>query len=309
MPYRFLPDAELTGLFARETITASVGKDDYILDIGALTSNYRCIYGQGCQGTTPLVGERPGQHRPADLSVTGCCRTSPGYGRAIAEADDPEQPAATAGDTPLRVQPYVDQLRPDEAQHYERIAAGEWLEESERPDGLWDSRHATVSGNCIFLNTEMPNGKTGCALWHVAMRLGDDPKNARPYVCHSAPAAAFGAGVTADGTGERVFVTLRPHWFGWFAPEGYFCTDDPAAYSAGEPVFRRMSSEYSTLLGAEVYAALLPTLEQAWAERGERLRAAWGTPTDLGRPPWERSPQPIQLVSTTAEGGDGDRAE
>ena len=309
MPYRFLPDADLTGMFARETLTVTVGADDYILDIGALTSNYRCIYGQGCRGTVPLVGERPGQHRPADPSVTGCCRTSPGYGRAIAEADDPEQAAATAGDTPLRVQPYVDQLRPDEAQHYDRIAAGRWLEESEREDGLWDSRHATVGGNCIFLNTEMPNGKTGCALWHVAMRLGEDPKNARPYVCHSAPAAAFGAGTTADGSGERILVTLRPHWFGWFAPEGYFCTDDPAAYSASEPVFRRMASEYSTLLGADVYAALLPALEQAWAERGERLRASWGTPTDLGRPPWERSPQPIRLTSTTAEGGDRDRAE
>lgn len=309
MAYIFLPDADLTGMFARETVTVSVGNDDYILDIGALTSNYRCIYGQGCQGTTPLVGERPGQHRPDDPSVTGCCRTAPGYGRAIAQADDPEQPAATAGDTPLRVQPYVDRLRPDEAQHYDRIAGGQWLEETERKDGVWDSRHATVGGNCIFLNTEMPNGKTGCALWHVALRLGEDPKNARPYACHSAPAAAFGAGTTPDGTGQRVFVTLRPHWFGWFAPEGYFCTDDPAAYSASEPVFRRMASEYSTLLGADVYAALLPVLEQAWAERGERLRAAWGTPTDLGRPPWERSLKPIQVTSTTAQGGDGDRAE
>ena len=49
MPYRFLPDANLTGLFARETVTVTVDGDDYILDIGALTSNYRCIYGQGCR--------------------------------------------------------------------------------------------------------------------------------------------------------------------------------------------------------------------------------------------------------------------
>ena len=107
-------------------------------------------------------------------------------------------------------------------------------------------------------------------------------------------------------------LTLRPHWFGWFSPDGYFCTDDPAAYSASEPVFRRMASEYATLLGAEVYAALVPALEQAWAERGARLQAAWGTPTDLGQGPWRRSPQPrrpLQVISAPAERGDGDRAE
>ena len=312
MPYRFLPDADLTGLFARETVTVTVGADDYILDISALTSNYRCIYGQGCQGTTPLVGERPGQHRPADPSVTGCCRTSPSYGRAIAEADDDVQPAATAGDTPTRVQPFVAELTRDEAQHYDRITTEGWLVEKQDADGIWDSRHVTVGGNCIFLNTEMANGKTGCALWHVALRLGADPKAARPYVCHSAPAAAFGAGVTADGTGERVFVTLRPHWFGWFDPDGYFCTDDPAAYSAAEPVFRRMASEYATLLGADVYAALVPALEQAWAERGARLQSSWGTPPDLGQGPWQRSPEPrrpLRVISAPAEHRDGDRAE
>jgi hypothetical protein len=132
----------------------------------------------------------------------------------------------------------------------------------------------------------MANGRTGCALYHLANRLGVDPKHTRPLVCHSAPAAAFLLDDAMPQGGTRVLVTLRPHWFGWFAADGYFCTKDPAAFSAAEPVFRRMASEFATLLGDEVYAALLPALDEIWAERGERLRRNWGRPVPLPTPTW-----------------------
>jgi hypothetical protein len=300
MPYQFLPGLALTGPVPDELVTVRHGEHEYVLDIVALTSNYTCIYGRGCQGVTPFEGEGPGQHRPADRSVTGCCRTSPGYGLAVAEVG-PADPAAV--DSPLRVQAFVDQLQPDEAQHYEQIAAGDWLVETQDDDGIWDSRHTKVGGNCIFLNTEMANGKHGCALFHLAGRLGLDPKHTRPFVCHSAPADVFTIGETNDETGRRLLVTLRPPWFGWFAPEGYFCTKDPAAFTATEPVFRRMESEFTWLLGAEVYGALLPVLEQVWAERGERLRRSWGQPVALGMPRWAADRERERLGSVAAESG------
>lgn len=309
MTYQFLPGLALTGPVPEEIVTVRVGEDEYVLDVVALTSNYQCIYGRGCQGVTPFDGEGPGHHLPADRSVTGCCRTSPGYALATAEVDDAD---AGVVDSPLRVRPFVEALQPDEAQHYDRIASGDWYWEKQDDDGVWDARHTKVGGNCIFLNTEMDNGKVGCALYHVALRLGLDPKHTRPFVCHSVPADAFTIGDTNDEKGRRLLVTLRPPWFGWFAPEGYFCTKDPAAFSADEPVFRRMRSEYTSLLGEQVYAALLAVLEQIWAERGARLRQNWGRPVALGMPHWARDREQERqkmLGLTTAEGGDGDRAE
>ena len=49
-----------------------------------------------------------------------------------------------------------------------------------------------------------------------------------------------------------------------------------------------MATEFSFLLGEDVYGTLLPVLEQAWAERGERLRKTWGTPVPLEMPRWAR---------------------
>jgi hypothetical protein len=309
MPYQFLPGVALTGPVPEEIVSVRYGDDEYVLDIVALTSNYNCIYGRGCQGVTPFSGEGPDQHLPADRSVTGCCRTTPGYGLAIAEVGAAD-PAVV--DSPLRVQAFVEQLRPDEAQHYERIASGDWLVEKQDDDGIWDSRHTAVGGSCIFLNTEMANGKHGCSLYHLAERLGLDAKHTRPFVCHSAPADVFTIGETNDEKGRRLLVTLRPPWFGWFAPEGYFCTKDPAAFTATEPVFLRMESEFTWLLGADVYAALRPVLDQVWAERGERLRRSWGTPVALGMPHWAVEREAERLESAAAESGNtaaGDRGE
>ena len=211
----------------------------------------------------------------------------------------------------MRVQPFVDQLEPDEAQHYDRIAGGDWFVEKQDDDGIWNSRNMKVEGNCVFLNTEMANGKTGCALYHLAERLGVPAKDTRPHVCHSTPAAVFAISETNDGAGERLLVTLRPPWFGWFAPSGYFCTKDPAAFTASEPVFARMESEFRSLLGDEVYAALRPVLDQVWAERGARLRESWGRPVALEMPRWAREREQELGRSTPAERGDaaGDRGE
>jgi hypothetical protein len=279
--HEFVALPGLHGPLPTETITVTVGVNEYVLDIPALTSNYRCIYGQGCQGTTPLMGEGPGRYRPADVSVTGCCRVGPGYHVATAEIGD-RDPAAC--DSPARIAGYVAQLGAEDAQHHERIAAGDWFTETLTDKGIWRSRTSTVEGNCIFLNTDMTNGKSGCALHHLARRLGVDPKLTKPQVCHTEPAAAFLIADDLTDGGNRVLVTLRPPWFGWFADTGYFCTTDPAAYSAAEPVFRRMASEFTTLLGEEVYGQLSAALEQLWAERGTRATANWGRPAAL-RPP------------------------
>lgn len=280
---QYLPG--LDGPLPDELVVVRHEADEYALDVIALTSNYRCIYGRGCQGTTPSRGEGPGRHRPADPAVGGCCRTAPRYALATAEVSEADRDHL---DSPLRIKAFVESLLPDEAQHHAQISAGNWFTEVLGDDGRWRVQNSEVGGNCIFLNTEAPDGKLGCALYHLADRLGADPCDTRPSVCDVEPAAAFVIADELPGDGRRVLVTLRPPWFGWFASDGYFCTSDPAAYSAAEPVFRSMARQYTTLLGESVYAALLPVLNQVWAERGERLKRSWGRPTALSAPTWAR---------------------
>ena len=62
--------------------------------------------------------------------------------------------------------------------------------ESQDGDGHWTSANVTVGGNCIFLNTEMLNGRTGCSLYHVATRLGVD-RMGRARVCDARTAHRF----------------------------------------------------------------------------------------------------------------------
>lgn len=282
MSFNLLPG--LTGPLPAELVIVKHEQDEYALDVLALMSNYRCIYGQGCQGVTPWDGEGPDNYLPADPSVTGCCRTTPGFNLATAEVADAD---AARLDSPLRIKPYVDALGPDDAQHYDQIAAGKWYTEVEQSDG-WDSRNAAVGGNCIFLNTDTPQGKLGCALHHLAGRLGVDPKDTRPIICHIEPAAAFVIADDLPDSGRRVLVTLRPPWSGWFARDRYWCTSDPSAYSASEPVFRRMASEYTALLGEDVFATLLPVMEELWAQRHEHYERNWGRPVPLPTPSWAR---------------------
>ena len=268
-----------------ELVIVRHGEDEYVLDVVALTSNYQCIYGRGCHGTTPATGEGFGRHRPADPSVGGCCRITPGYQLATAEVAAAD---AAGADSPLRVQPFAQALRPDEAQHYAQIAAGDWYVETQDEHGVWDSRHAAVGGNCIFLNTEGPDGKLGCALHHLAQRLGVDPKQTRPMICHVEPAAAFVIADGLDGGGRRVLVTLRPPWSAGSPPTATSAHPTPQPIRRPSLLFRRMASEYTALLGADVYAALLPRLDEIWAERGERLKRNWNKPVALGMPAWAR---------------------
>lgn len=272
----------LSGPLPDELVIVRHGVDEYALDVLALLSNYRCIYGQGCQGVTPPGGESSELYVPHNPAVTGCCRTVPEFQHATAEVAEED---AERVDSPLRIKPYVEALRPDEAQHYDQINAGDWYSEVEQSSG-WESQNAGVGGNCIFLNTDGPEGKLGCALYHLAGRLGIDPKETRPQVCHIEPAAAF---VIAEGLasgGRRVLVTLRPAWYGWFASDRYWCTSDPAAYSATEPAFRGMASQYEWLLGEDVFATLSPVLEELWEQRREHYQRNWGRPVPLETPRW-----------------------
>lgn len=273
------------GPLPKETITISVAEDEYVLDVPTLTSNYRCIYGEGCQGTSTR-SDSPRNHTPEDNSVTGCCRTSVIFQMSDGQVE-PDQLGVE--DSPARIAKWVDLLEEDETQNWSQVQDG-WYRDNyseAHPNPEHPARVRTIKGNCIFLNTEMDNGKTGCALYHLAQRLDMDPALTRPIACSVVPSDLFEIGDTPEG-GTRYLVTIRPHWFGWFSPDGYWCTKDPAAFSGTQAAYQTLEQEFRVRMGDTEYQEMKRALDQVMEERGERIKRSWGQPVELPMPKWAR---------------------
>ena len=70
------------------------------------------------------------------------------------------------------MKPFADALGPDDAQHYEQIAAGEWYVEEQDELGAWSADIPLSAATAYSSNTETPEEKLGCALYHLAKRWG-----------------------------------------------------------------------------------------------------------------------------------------
>ena len=140
----------LAGPLPDELIRLRHGDDEYFLDLVALTSNYQCIYGRGCQGTTPLRGEGPvstvrqisvsrGAVAAAPASALGA---TPGRGRRPSRGQ-----ACRCECLPFRRGPDPGQ---DPAPRPHRHGR-HWYQED---DGA-DAQIALMEADCIFLDTEI----------------------------------------------------------------------------------------------------------------------------------------------------------
>ena len=109
-------------------------------DLTWLTSNWMCIFGQGCKG---IYASRP---------LDGCCT----LGAHFSDKDDEK-----------RVKKFVKMLEPEHWQFHAEGRKGGWIETDE--DG--DRKTAVHEGACIFLNRPGFEGGEGCALHGLALRL------------------------------------------------------------------------------------------------------------------------------------------
>lgn len=192
-------------------------------DLTFLTSTHNCIWGRGCQGAWGAKNE-------------GCCDAGAFFS---GEDGDPTQ------DTPERLQPYVDRLTPETADHHSQI--------QKRWHGKKHCQEKTLKhkGACIFLNTE---SKTGCALHKAALQAGEDFRDWKPDICWQIPLR-----VSEEDIGTVITLWDRDEHGGWNekAEEGgtgWWCADDPAAYSPGnKPSVAFYAPELIRICGEEVY--------------------------------------------------------
>ena len=190
-------------------------------DVTFLTSNYMCIFGQGCQGV--LAEKAPEQARGLLLvrrALVG--REGP---QARRQGRRPSSPPRT-GSSSRRVA---------------RRASGP-------RSGRTTYRTRLVDDACIFLNRPGFDAGAGCALHIYAMRTGVHHSDVKPEVCWQVPLRNIEEydEDANDGIVHHRLTEFARHGWGEGGDEfAWWCTEAPEAFvgtRAGLPQSRSRSS-------------------------------------------------------------------
>ena len=211
-------------------------------DLTWLTSQYMCIFGQGCAG---IYAERPDD---------GCCT----HGAHFADKDDEK-----------RVRSFVKQLDPAHWQFHDAgtSAKNAWIE----TDDEGDRKTAVHDGACIFLNRPGFAGGEGCALHGLALRQDKHPLEAKPDVCWQLPIRrTFRDVELPDGTAYTEVTIGEYDRRGWGAGGhdfDWYCTGNPEAHVSPEPLYVTSAAELTELMGRAAYDELVDHCEAHLASR------------------------------------------
>jgi hypothetical protein len=229
----------------REWVTVIDGDDNhlhYTFDVSFLTSNYACIYGDGCPGIEP-EGSAPDK---------ACCV----HGAYLTEDEEASE-----------IEAKLELLDPSVMQFHELATEkGVWVTDE---DG--DLHTRLVDGACIFANrTQFAEDNNdprmmGCALHHLADKLGDHHMTHKPVVCWQVPLhRTVEEKVANDGEPLEVHTIAayeRGTWGEGGADFDWWCTEEPAAFTGREPVYRSMEFELREMVGDVVYEELQTFLD------------------------------------------------
>jgi hypothetical protein len=221
----------------------------WVFDATFLRSNYRCIYGEGCQGVLDA---------PAPELALGCCS----YGAHFVDEED----VANVVKAFVRV-------RPDQMQFHAKARRGGFMRPGEPgDDGAPTTVTRLIDDACIFLNRPGFAGGVGCALHIAALEAGERPLDWKPNVCWQVPLRLEHSTDENGHVTSRLREWKRRDWGDGGSEFAWWCTEAPEAFSVpGEPtVLTGMKAELQALVGTRVHRRLLDAV-------AERL-AAGGTP-------------------------------
>lgn len=220
----------------------------YRCDLTWLTSRYRCIFGAGCHG---IIATSPG---------AGCCT----LGAHFSDTDDER-----------RVAQAVARLTPEQWQQRPRGAAvrrKDWVEVDE--DGARTTRVVDADGEsaCILHNRAGFAAGSGCALHILALDEGTHPVDTKPDVCWQLPVRRTYRQVERpDGTSYLETSIGEYDRRGW-GPGGHdldwYCTGDPLAHDAAEPLYVTAEVELRALMSDAAYDVLREICDEHLAARG-----------------------------------------
>ncbi len=204
----------------------SDGAVTWRIDTSFVSSSWRCLWGDGCQG----ILEAPAPHLGH-----GCC--------SVGAEFDGEEEARTIG-------ALASTLDPARFQFAEEAADGGIFKTAERTETR------VVDGACIFLNRPGFAGGAGCALHLAALDAGESPIDWKPSVCWQLP---IKVDWTRDEDGSETATVKAWERADW-GPEGetmaWWCTEAPEAFTGDRPVLESLAPELEATFGRDVYVEL-----------------------------------------------------
>ncbi len=206
----------------------------WVFDATFLTSNWNCIWGNGCQGILD---------HDAEALQQGCCSFGAHF---IDDAD-----VQTVVESSAR-------LNSTQWQFHAEAQDGGWT--AIDPDGTTTTR--VIDGACIFLNRPGFSGGEGCALHSAALTVDERPLDWKPDVCWQLPLRLH---EDTDAHGH-VTSTLR-EWKRRDWGEGgtdfhWWCTESGDAFHGSKQTYRYLRDEIIEFTGLEVYEMLVKQLEK-----------------------------------------------
>ena len=130
-----------------------------MIDATFLRSNFKCIYGEGCQGV---------HDDPTPELMQGCCS----FGAHFLDEKDLKS-----------VTKSVKRLKAKHWKHKDKAKDKGWF--TTNKDG--ESKTRVVNGACIFHNPPGFEGGTGCAFHIAAVEAGERHMDWKPDVCWQVP--------------------------------------------------------------------------------------------------------------------------
>jgi hypothetical protein len=233
---------------AREWVTFPDPKEDgrrWQIDVTFLLSNWRCIFGDGCQGVLT--------ERAPELEL-GCCS----YGAHFSDRADRDLVARAAKDLT------------DAEWQFAKVGRkkGIYAKAGKDDDGAMEWRTRLVDDACIFLNRAGFPAGAGCALHHHALRTKRHHSELKPEVCWQLPLRRLDD-EQDDGTVVSTLTEFAREGWGEGGDDfAWWCTEAPEAFSGSEPVYRSMASELRKMLGKRLYRSVVTYLDARAATRG-----------------------------------------
>ena len=214
----------------------------WVFDVTFLTSNWTCIFGNGCQGV--LTG-------PAPELVQGCCS----YGAHLVDKKDARR------------------VREDRRHaHARRVAVPRHQEAAPREEQAW--RDGDEAGR-RSLHLPQPTGVPGWRRMRVPHRRPSSRGGPGDHEARGVLAAPLRREDHVDDDNGHVTSTVRQwdrrHWGKGGLEFHWWCTEAPDAFVGKRAVYRAMEVELTRMIGSKVYARLVAALRERDRLRGQQV--------------------------------------